>query len=395
MGWTDPRTWSFEEVVTAAQLNEQLRDNMNHLASKVVDVRRYGAVGGDAAADTAAFKNAIPDARADNVPLYVPDLGTSYWINEALPDIDWQAGFVADVGAVLIATAPIAYVLRHSQQYSYMYGIEVDANNNATDAIVFVDSARTLVQRAFARNADNDGFNVDTSNGNCNIMQFDNCYSSDNTRAGYGVEAATDNNGILWSNCDAKGNDVGILGRGIGGRVEYGNYFQNTTSGIKLGDSADAGTAQGWVMFFPWLEQNGTADVDGIHYGNATRTFFMLDPSIQNADLANQGTGRNFGLRAGTNGVHFESGGGRIEFIGSTVRMADGTDLLLSNPRLTDHGQTMPAALDDNTGGATDDILEVVSGSGADTAINNNFAELHRDVQAIREALINLGIPSA
>ena len=34
MAWTAPRTWSTGEIVTAAQLNEQIRDNMNMLIQK-------------------------------------------------------------------------------------------------------------------------------------------------------------------------------------------------------------------------------------------------------------------------------------------------------------------------------------------------------------------------
>jgi len=36
MGWTAPRTWVDEEVVTAAEFNEQIRDNSNYLADRLV-----------------------------------------------------------------------------------------------------------------------------------------------------------------------------------------------------------------------------------------------------------------------------------------------------------------------------------------------------------------------
>ena len=38
MGWTTPRTWVTGEVVTAAQLNEQIRDNENALKGYLDDI---------------------------------------------------------------------------------------------------------------------------------------------------------------------------------------------------------------------------------------------------------------------------------------------------------------------------------------------------------------------
>ncbi len=45
MAWTAPRTWVAAEVVTSAQLNEQLRDNLNTLADKAIIVG-IGTAGG-------------------------------------------------------------------------------------------------------------------------------------------------------------------------------------------------------------------------------------------------------------------------------------------------------------------------------------------------------------
>jgi hypothetical protein len=49
------------------------------------------------------------------------------------------------------------------------------------------------------------------------------------------------------------------------------------------------------------------------------------------------------------------------------------------------------AALTNSTGGTTDGTLQAVSGTSADASINNNFAELHTLVNALRTALVNLG----
>jgi hypothetical protein len=50
------------------------------------------------------------------------------------------------------------------------------------------------------------------------------------------------------------------------------------------------------------------------------------------------------------------------------------------------------AALTNSTGGTADGTLAAVSGSGADTDINNNFTELHTLLNEIRTALVNLGL---
>lgn len=50
------------------------------------------------------------------------------------------------------------------------------------------------------------------------------------------------------------------------------------------------------------------------------------------------------------------------------------------------------SAITDNTGGATNDTLVAISGSGDDANINDNFAELHELLHAIRTALVNSGI---
>jgi hypothetical protein len=51
-------------------------------------------------------------------------------------------------------------------------------------------------------------------------------------------------------------------------------------------------------------------------------------------------------------------------------------------------------ALTDSTGGSANDTLVAISGSGDDTNINNNFADLVAKVNAIRTALVNHGLLS-
>ena len=54
--------------------------------------------------------------------------------------------------------------------------------------------------------------------------------------------------------------------------------------------------------------------------------------------------------------------------------------------------QSAVAALQDNTGGTADGIIGAVTGSGADVAINNNFADLTVKINALRQMLQDAGI---
>lgn len=48
------------------------------------------------------------------------------------------------------------------------------------------------------------------------------------------------------------------------------------------------------------------------------------------------------------------------------------------------------SAATDNSGGTADGTIEAVSGSGADAAINNNFAELNAKVNEVRDDIATL-----
>jgi len=56
-----------------------------------------------------------------------------------------------------------------------------------------------------------------------------------------------------------------------------------------------------------------------------------------------------------------------------------------------EHGDAVPSLVD-NSGGAADGVVEAVAGSGADAAINRNFAELAAKVNAILAELRECGI---
>lgn len=55
--WTPPATWLTDELVTAAKLNEQIRDNLDYLKARPAEIRtRYGA----ASTTSAAFVEIDP-----------------------------------------------------------------------------------------------------------------------------------------------------------------------------------------------------------------------------------------------------------------------------------------------------------------------------------------------
>jgi len=52
MSWVSPRTWVTDEIVTAAQLNEQLRDNTLHLRNRLQNRGYYTTTGSFATTST-------------------------------------------------------------------------------------------------------------------------------------------------------------------------------------------------------------------------------------------------------------------------------------------------------------------------------------------------------
>lgn len=77
---------------------------------------------------------------------------------------------------------------------------------------------------------------------------------------------------------------------------------------------------------------------------------------------------------------------------GNDIEVIDGavdadSDYRVSGTTVVSSQQSAVGKLTDNTGGSTDGTLAAVSGSGADTAINNNLAELNAKLDAIIDAL--------
>ena len=67
------------------------------------------------------------------------------------------------------------------------------------------------------------------------------------------------------------------------------------------------------------------------------------------------------------------------------------SDVQVRSLEVLDALDTDPGALTDSTGGTTDGILAPIAGSGADTEINNNFAELAEVFNLVRGVLAAAG----
>lgn len=70
----------------------------------------------------------------------------------------------------------------------------------------------------------------------------------------------------------------------------------------------------------------------------------------------------------------------------------DQRDVVLAVNELINRQSANITSLTDSTGGTADNTLAAITGSGADAAINNNFADLAAKVNAILTALQNANL---
>jgi len=123
--------------------------------------------------------------------------------------------------------------------------------------------------------------------------------------------------------------------------------------------------------------------------GDATLTegfINLVAESSQNAFMA-------FNVERG-NGVFEEKVrlGAETTVKNGNLNIASGNALEVGGTQVVGAQQSAIASLTDNTGGATDGTLAAVSGSGADTTINNNLAELNAKVDSVLSTLRTHGL---
>ncbi len=141
--------------------------------------------------------------------------------------------------------------------------IELDGNGVGGNGILFQSAFRSVVSMVDAHTFTGDGFRFDMPVGsNNNFVRCEYCRANSNNR-GFAVNGfQTDNNGLVFLDCEAQSNTgQGLLYRGVGVRIIGGQYSSNGTFGVELGQAADAGFTADSILLYPWLETNGT---DGV-----------------------------------------------------------------------------------------------------------------------------------
>jgi hypothetical protein len=143
--------------------------------------------------------------------------------------------------------------------------MEFDGNSVGLNGVMLYDAGRTVVSRVSSHNFTQDGMRLNlfytTPTGNNNFARFEFCRSYNNTLRGFAVQGdpatSLDNNGIVWFDCEAQGNGAsGLLYKGVGARILFGQYSANTRYGVELGEAADTAFTVDGVVFYPWLEGN-------------------------------------------------------------------------------------------------------------------------------------------
>jgi hypothetical protein len=168
MAWTTPRTWVTGEVVSAAQLNEQIRDNENFIR------QLHGAKGTRSAVksivtatwtlidfDTETYdSDAIHDLVTNNSRLVVPTGFTGKW--QVIVSAHWASNATAAYrrakvkknaagaqgGGTSVGPDPHTLVANGTNN------VELDNSYTATDAFVVTDYTEMFVQQNSGGNLD-------------------------------------------------------------------------------------------------------------------------------------------------------------------------------------------------------------------------------------------------
>lgn len=208
----------------------------------------------------------------------------------------------------------------------------------------------------------------------------------------------------------------GINGAAGGGTPGPGTFTTlSATGNCTLGDAAtDSHVITGAVRVHNQANAsgNGLWSSNGVAGQVATTT--ALNGEILAAAtfdttagaLASYGVlGQAFASRAaGANdltnyGVYAKAANGQVNYAiyadGGDMRMGGAADKLGFHGTAPIAKQTGIAALTDNSGGTANDTLEAISAIFVQSEIRNNFADLAAKVNALRTALINLGLIGA
>lgn len=117
MAWTTPRTWATNELVTAAMLNEQLRDNMNTLYSPNYNSVKVNTSGSTTSATFVSIASLSVTTSGRRCLLFFS--GNLYRTGAAATDTAYAAFFLD--GAQCSPT----YFINHANNYQISSMIEI------------------------------------------------------------------------------------------------------------------------------------------------------------------------------------------------------------------------------------------------------------------------------
>lgn len=227
----------------------------------------------------------------------------------------------------------------------------------------------------------------------------------DGNTAGGVVGYSVDNRGQ-----NANGNDAGDFGDNFAGNTGYSSYLDTAhNDGRKVGFhsviQSSALTNYGVLAFSPANLSAGQTnigiygliknDTDGNCVGVAgaldTSGVSTLKPAVSCGIWGSNGASTEsiMILQDNSSTVLEVKDGGELQISGDINHDGSNIGFFSASPvgQQTDIG-----ALTDNSGGTADNTVAAVSGSGDDSTINNNFADLVDQINQLRDTLRNLGL---
>lgn len=144
MAWTDPRDWSAGEVVTAAQMNTNVRDNTNFLRDEKVEVVEHGSdatVARPASPKTVLWVGSADPNNGNNNDLLVRDDLDRLFINATGTWMDITSMAAIDHGSTSGTARPAGL------DVAYWVGTVDPTNARNDDLLLRTDESRVYVRQ--------------------------------------------------------------------------------------------------------------------------------------------------------------------------------------------------------------------------------------------------------
>lgn len=128
MAWTTPITWSTAQIVTATELNEQVRDNENFL----YDSLNLVTVGTTSNILNTAYQNTTGVMKYVSVQAYATTgtaimafyVGTTSPPTQKISAIQWVSPAVNDIGTIAGMVPPNYYYTASTQNFNLNFWVE-------------------------------------------------------------------------------------------------------------------------------------------------------------------------------------------------------------------------------------------------------------------------------